>query len=85
MSREQAKANAELIRRMAASFEALRCEMEATEARAIELIDRANRIDEELASMLGQSTDCELGQVTRMREQLNRNRAALALSEGKQP
>lgn len=78
---EQSSANASLI----ATAPDLLAELQRTASYAIELMERAARLDKLLAEANGATLDHELGEVIRMRQQLSRNRIAITKATGEMP
>jgi hypothetical protein len=64
--------------RLIAAAPELLAELEESSRLALELMERVERIDQLLAEAKGAQLDRELGEITRMRGQLGRNRAAIA-------
>lgn len=74
----QDRANAAHIVRCVNAHEELLEALERTSVFALELMDRAAKIDRMLLETKGKPWEIELGEIVRLRQQLGRNRAAIA-------
>lgn len=59
-------------------------EIERTNAIALELVERCARLDRQLIEATNSTCDGEVGEIVRMRQQIDRNRALIARATGQE-